>query len=48
MYIPVWAPLFGAELYDHEIDHEENQNVFSDPAYNQIREQLRSGCCKKL
>ena len=40
IYRPVWAPLYGAELYDHKLDPEENRNVFSDPAYYQVREQL--------
>ena len=40
IYKPLWNMLRGVELYDHEIDPEENHNVFKDPAYAQIRKQL--------
>ena len=40
IYKPLWNMLRGVELYDHEIDPEENHSVFKDPAYAQIRKQL--------
>ena len=39
-YKPDWSNLFGVELYDHQVDPEENYNMANDPKYQQIQKQL--------
>ena len=39
-YKPDWTTLFGAELYDHVTDPEENVNLANDPRYKDLRDQL--------
>ncbi|XP_071099564.1 iduronate 2-sulfatase-like [Haliotis cracherodii] len=40
-YQPQWNIEFGAELYDHHIDYQENVNRANDPAYQTVRDELR-------
>ncbi|KAK6172188.1 hypothetical protein SNE40_015904 [Patella caerulea] len=51
-YKPEWETMFGAELYDHNSDPEENYNRADDPKYatirNKLRDQLRTGWRKFL
>ena len=37
---PIWDDLYGAELYDHDADPEENVNLAFDDEYDTIRDQL--------
>ena len=39
-YEPVWSKLYGAELYDHRIDPEENVNRADMDEYKEIRKEL--------
>ena len=35
-YEPIWSSVHGVELYDHNIDPYENNNVADDPAYEDV------------
>ena len=41
-YKPDWRTLYGVELYDHQKDPEENNNVADDSSYAHIRRELRA------
>lgn len=38
---PDWKAVFGTELYDHQIDPDENLNLFGKPELNHICTLLR-------
>ena len=40
LFEPDWSTVRGEELYDHTVDPDENNNVYLDPDYQEIRQQL--------